>query len=56
MKTLFSWTHNMLVFAERGFVRLLMMAVGFVLFLVTIVVNVIARWLVARTARAGAGI
>ena len=31
MKTLFSWTHNMLVFAERGFVRVLMMAVGFVL-------------------------
>jgi phosphate transport system permease protein len=33
-----------------------LMAVGFVLFLVTIIVNVIARWLVARTARAGAGL
>ena len=33
-----------------------LMAVGFLLFVVTIVVNVIARWLVARTARAGAGI
>jgi phosphate transport system permease protein len=33
-----------------------LMAVGFVLFVVTIVVNIIARWLVARTARAGAGL
>jgi phosphate transport system permease protein len=32
-----------------------LMAVGFVLFVVTIIVNVIARWLVARTARVGSG-
>jgi ABC-type phosphate transport system permease subunit len=32
------------------------MAVGFVLFVVTIIVNVIARWLVARTARVGSGV
>jgi phosphate transport system permease protein len=33
-----------------------LMAVGFVLFVVTIIVNVIARWLVAQTARSGAGV
>lgn len=31
MKTLYSWTHNMRVLAERGLFRLLMMVVGFVL-------------------------
>jgi phosphate transport system permease protein len=33
-----------------------LMAVGFVLLVVTIIVNVIARWLVARTASAGSDV